>query len=135
MRAADALRIPHSGVLHSIVIAQLFGARFGQRCHVILGSEVQAAGGARLDASRLQPLAHAVGAQGALVNLLGARIELRNIKRTTRSTKLAPDAVLLLKINNAVLVLHNGAISRAGTQAARVSAVHALVFTHEPLQS
>src|SRR5262249_50959676 len=55
-------------------------------------------------------------------------------KGTSAHAIAAADTVLLLKIDDAVAVLHNGAIGRTGRQAPRISAVHALVFAHEQHQ-
>ena len=71
VRAADARRIVHARVLVRGVLAQLRGALLGEILHVVLAAEVQAAGGTSLDAGRLQPRAHAIRTQRALVNLLG----------------------------------------------------------------
>src|SRR5208282_3208600 len=46
----------------------------------------------------------------------------------------ATDAVGLLEVHDAVGVLDDGAVGRAGSEAAGVGAVHALIFAHEPLQ-
>ena len=107
-------------------VAQLLGPLFGQDLHVVLGAEVQAARWTRFDAGRFQSGAHTVRAQRALVNLLGVRIELRNVERAAGDAELAADAVVLLEIDDAVFVLHDGAVGRAGMQAAGVGAVHAL---------
>ena len=106
----------------------------GQLLHVFFAAEMQAARGTRLDARRLQPRAHAVRTQRALVNLLRLRIELRNIERAARHAILAADAVILLKIDDAVGVLHNGAVGRTGAQAAGIGAMQAAVLAHQPLQ-
>ena len=72
VRAADARRIVDARVLVRRVLAQLLRARVSASVlHVVFGAEVQAAGGTRLDARRLQSRAHAIGAQRALVDLLG----------------------------------------------------------------
>src|SRR5262249_11401041 len=59
---------------------------------------------------------------------------LRNVERAARYAVLTPDAVLLLKIDDAVRVLDDGAVGRARAQAPRVLAVHALVLAHQPHQ-
>ncbi len=71
VRAADAGRIVDARVFVRSVLAKLRGARLGQILHVVLGAEVQTAGGAGLDAGRLQARAHAIRAQRTLVDLLG----------------------------------------------------------------
>ena len=134
VRAADARRIVHSRVLVRGVFAQLLGALLGQILHVVLGAEMQAAGGTRFDAGRLQARAHAIRTQRTLVNLLGFVVELRNIERATGHAILAADAVFLLEIDDAVGVLHDGAVGRTRQQATWIGAVHALVLAHQPTE-
>src|SRR2546423_1622384 len=114
------------------MLAQLPGARISQRPHVSLGPELQTAGWTRLDARRFEPLPDAIGAERALVDLLGRRVELRDVERTSRHAVLTADAVLLLEIDDAVGVLDNGGVSGTGAQAPGVFAVHALVLAHQP---
>src|ERR1051325_10210229 len=102
--------------------------------HVALRAKVQTPGRTRFDTSRLKSLAYSIGAECALVDLLRLLIELGNVKRTTGNAIAAANAVLLLKIDDAVLVLDNGAISGARAQATRIFTVHALVLAHEPHQ-
>ena len=92
---------------------------------------MQAARGARLDARRLQSFAYAVNTQRALEHLFRRRIELRNIERTSTHAISAANAILLLKIHNAVGVLHDRAIRRTRRQAPRIGAVHALILAHQ----
>ena len=61
-------------------------------------------------------------------------MELRNIERTTRDAVTTADTILLLKIDNAILKLDDGAVRRARTQTAWIFAVHALVFAQQPHQ-
>src|SRR4051812_1824107 len=109
MSTTDRLRIVDTGVRpgKQRVVAQLRGARFGKRLHLVLGSEMQASGRAGFDAGRLKPCADAIRAERTFVHLLRHRIEAGNIERTSRNTILAADAVLLLKIDDAVGVLNN----------------------------
>src|ERR1044071_7074870 len=116
------------------MLPQLLRALFRQRPHVGLRSELQAAGGARLDAGGLQPLPHSIRAERALVDLLRQRVEFRNVERTARHAVLAADAVLLLEVDDAVGVLDDGAVGRAGAEAARILAVHALILAHQPAE-
>src|SRR5262249_41414316 len=44
----------------------------------------------------------------------------------------AADAVFLLEIDDAVLVLDDRAVGGAGCETARIGAVHALILAHEP---
>src|SRR5258707_11078736 len=52
--AADARRIIHAGIREVGVIAKLLRASFRKELHIVLAAEVQAAGGARLDAGGLE---------------------------------------------------------------------------------
>ena len=116
------------------MLAELLRAFLGQREHVHLGAELQAAGRACLDARGLEPLTHPVRTQRALVDLLGPRIEFRDVKRTPGHTVLTSDAVLLIEIDDAVGVLDDRAVRGARAQATRILAVHALVLAHRPHQ-
>ena len=133
-RAADTRGIVNAGVVVAVVIAELLGALFGEELHVVLGAEVQAASGAGLDASRLEPLADAIRAEGAFVHALGDAVELWNVEGAAGDAIAAADAVILLEVHNAVGVLDDGAVGGASFQASRFGAVHALVLTHQPLQ-
>src|SRR5262245_13078621 len=116
------------------MLAKLRGARLGEAEHVGLRPELQAPGRTRLDARRLEPLPDAIRAQRALVDLLRAAVELRDVERTAGDAVLTADAVLLLEVDDAVRVLDDRAVGRARAQAAGILAVHALVFAHQPLQ-
>ena len=61
-------------------------------------------------------------------------IELGNVERAAGDAISAADAVLLLEIDDAVGVLHDGAVGGAGAQAAGIGAVHALILAHQPHQ-
>src|SRR5215472_1212602 len=116
------------------MLAELRCALASEIEHVFFRAKVQAAGGTRLDARGLESLADAVGAQRALEHAMRLGIHLWNIERATRDAVAAPDAIRLLKIHDAIRVLHNGAIRGAGCQASRFGAVHALVLAHQPHQ-
>src|ERR1700722_13856 len=133
MRSANRLRIVDAGLFESEIFAQLFGSFLGDELHVIFAAKLQAAGRASLDAGWLQTLTDAIGAQRALVNFLRRGVKSGNVVGASRNAELAANAVFLLKVDDAVGVLHDGAVSRAGAQAAGIGAVHALVFAHEPL--
>src|SRR5205085_6197464 len=72
------------------------------------------------------------GAKRTFENFLRLRIKLRNVERAARNAVTTAYAVLLLKINYTVLVLDDCAIRRARAQTTRISAVHTLIFTHQP---
>src|SRR5947209_322181 len=105
MRSAHARRVIHAGVLEAGHIAKLPGAALGKLFHLEFCAEVQTARGARLDAGRLEALADAVHAERALEDFVGLRAELGNVERAAADAVAAPNAVLLLKINDAVGVL------------------------------
>src|SRR5215469_7764715 len=132
---ADAGWIVNAGVGEARMVAQLAGACLGERLHVFLGSEMQAARRAGLDAGGFQALADSVGAECTLEHLLGLRIEFRNVEGAAGDAVLAPDAVFLLEVDDTVLILDDCAVGGAGGETARIGAVHALVLAHQPLQS
>ncbi len=131
--SAYGLRIVDAGVLPAEIVAQLLRAFLGDEFHVDLGAELEAAGRAGLDACRFETLPNAVGAECAFVNALGLRIEARNIEGTTGHAEFAADTVFLVEVDDAVGVLHDGAVGRTSRQTAGVGAVHALILAHEPL--
>src|SRR6266403_613213 len=133
VRSAYRLGIVHACVLPAEIIAQLFRALLGDEFHVVFGAELETAGRTRLDAGRFETLANAVGAERALVNALGLGIEARNVERTTRHAEFAADTVFLVKVDDAVGILHDGAVGRTSRQTAGVGAVHALILAHQPL--
>ena len=134
-RTAHARRIVDAGLFEAEMLTKLLGAVLCQVFHIVLGAEVQTSGRAGLDAGGLESFGDPISAQGALEHLLGLGVELGNIKGTAADAVAAADAVLLLKIDNAVGVLHNGAISRTRRQTSGIGAVHALVFAHQQHQA
>ena len=135
MGSANRLRIVDTGILHAEIFLQLAGTLIGDELHVIFAAKLQTPGGTRLDACRFQPLANPVRTQCALINLLRAGIESGNIEWAAGNTKLAANAIVLIKINDPVGVFHNGAVGGTGRKASGICAVHALVFPHQPLDS
>jgi hypothetical protein len=135
VRSANRVGIVNPGVLKTGDLAQLRSAIFRYKLHVFFGPEVQAPGGTCLDAGGLQASSHSVRAERALVNLFRVGVEFRNIEGAARDTELAANAVFLLEIDDAVGVLHDGAIGRTGPQASGIFAVHALVLAHEPCKA
>jgi len=61
-------------------------------------------------------------------------VELRNIEGASGDAITAADTILLLEIDHAIRILHDGAIRRARFEASGFRAVHALMFAHQPLQ-
>src|SRR5258705_13594775 len=98
--------------------------------HVFLRPKVKAARGARFNAGRLKTLPYTIRAECAFKDFFGFRIELRDIEGAARNTVTAANAVILLEIDDAVLILNNDAIGRTRAQTSRILAVHALVLAH-----
>src|SRR5438309_3106066 len=132
--AANAWRIVHSGVREIGMLAKLLRAPFGKKPHILLTAEVQTARRAGLDARRLEPFADAIRAQRTLENAMGLGVHLRNVKRASGDAIAAANAIGLLEIDDAIGVLHDGAVRWARRQAAGLGAMHALVFAHQPHQ-
>src|SRR5258708_1763982 len=65
---------------------------------------------------------------------LRRRVELRHIERATDRTVLAPDAFVVIEINDTVFVLDDGPLCGTGGEASRVGAMHAALLSHQPLQ-
>src|SRR4029079_8103310 len=59
-------------------------------------------------------------------------MKLRDVERTPGDAVAATDAVLLLKIDDSVFKLNDGAVSRTRAQAPWIFAVHALVLAQQP---
>src|SRR5437870_11914964 len=106
--AANAGRIVH-GCLSEPGSLQLRHALVGRLEHLVLGAELQATGGTRFNAGRLEANRDAVSAERAFVNFLGLSVELGDVKRATSDAVAAANTVLLLEIDDAVVVLHDGA--------------------------
>src|SRR5690606_35808705 len=100
---------------------------------VFFGAEHNGAGGTGLDARRLLPHRHAIGTQSALVHFVVLLGDAWNVKGATGDAVAATDAVLLVEVDDAVVVLHDGARRRTGLEAARVFAMHAAVLADQPL--
>src|SRR3546814_11071518 len=101
------------------------------RLHVFLGAEDNGAGGTGFGTGRLLPDGYPVGTQGALICLVVFLGNTRNIEGAAGNAITAAYAVFFVKIDNAVVVLNNGARRRTSLKAARVFAVHATVFTNQ----
>src|SRR5258706_6210196 len=93
---------------------------------------MQTAGRTGLDASGFESLTYSIRAESALVDLLGFLVELGNVKGTARDAVSATDAVLLLKVDDAVFILDDRAIGGTGAPATRIFPVHALIFPPTP---
>src|SRR5260370_647345 len=105
-------------------------ATLSEKLHVVLAAEMQAPCGARFDACRLQPFAHAVRTQRAFINSFGRRIEFWDVERASGDAVAAADAVGLLEIDDAIGVLHNGPVRGPRRQTSRLCTMHALILSH-----
>src|SRR5262245_22476052 len=131
---ADAGRIVNSR-LRPAVGFQLIDAMIGDLDELFFRTELQAAGRTRLDASGFKAIGDAVRAERAFVYLLGPLIQPRYVERAARHTILTTDAILLLEVHDAVGVLDDRPRRRTGLQTARLGAMLALVFRHQPAQA
>src|SRR5690606_20745846 len=113
---------------------QVFDTLCSVVLHVFFGTEHNRAGRTGLGTGRFLSDRHTVRTQGALVGFLVLFRNARHIERTAGNAVAAANAVFLVKIHNAVGVLHDGAWRGTGLQAARVLAVHAAVFANQPFQ-
>src|SRR5262245_1947164 len=131
---ADAGRIVYSG-LRPAVGFQLIDAMIGYLDELFFHAELQTAGRARLDASGFKAVGDAVGTERAFVDLPGPFVQPRDVERAARHTILTADAILLLEVHDAVGVLDDRPRRRASLQTARLRAMLALVFRHQPAQA
>src|ERR1700719_1341770 len=102
--------------------------------HVFLGTEHERTRGTGLDAGRFEADRNAVRAQGALVGLVIALRDARDVERAAGDAVPAADAVLFGKVPDTVRVLRDRAGRRARFQAPRVDAVHAAVLADQPFE-
>src|SRR5262249_61079303 len=122
--AGNGGRIIDAGIREIRMVAELLRALFREIKHVVLGTEMQATRGARLDARRLESLAHAVGAERAFEHAMGCGIHLRNVERAAGDAVAAADAVRLLEIYDTVGVLDDGAVGGAPSPTPRLPPMH-----------
>src|SRR5260370_19685910 len=128
-RALNAGRIGEHRILEAGSL-QLRHARIGERDHLVLRAELQAAGRTGLDARRLESDLDAVDAQRALRHFAGALTEFRHVERAAGRTISAADAVVRVDVDDAVGVLHDRARRGAGLATAARPTVHPLVLAH-----
>src|ERR1700686_295769 len=102
--------------------------------HVFLGTEHEGTRGTGLDAGRFEADRNAVRAQGALVGLVIALRDARDVERAAGDAVPAANAVLFVKVHDTVRVLHDRARRRARFQAPGIRAVHAAVLADQPLE-
>src|SRR5205085_1623980 len=117
--AADALGIVHRR-LREPVFLELVHAVVRHLHQRGLVAELQATGGAGLDAGGLQPHRDAVHAERALRHLVGALRVPGNVEGAARLAQPAADAPLRIHVDDAVHVLDDRARRWTGLEAARV---------------
>ena len=129
--AVDAGRIVEHRAFESGLL-QLCDASVPELNHFFFRAELQAAGGTRFDARRLESDFDSIDAQRALRHFSRRLAELRNVERAAGRAITAADACRRIHIDDPVRILNDR--SRCGTrrEAARLRAVHALIFAHEP---
>ena len=106
----------------------------GQRQHVFLDAPLDGVGRAGLHARRLKARLDPVDAHVALGDGLGLLVEPRDVEGTPGDAVLTPDAVVLIEVDDAVLVLDNRTRRRTRKQAARLLAVETGVLLDHPAQ-
>ena len=131
---ANTWRIINPGVLVSEVISQLLRSLVGDVEHLFLCSELQTTGRAGFNTSRLKAMLHTIRTERTLEDLLRLRIELRHIERAPNRAVLATNAFVVIEINDPVFVLDDGALCWTGRQTSWIGAMHAALFSQEPLQ-
>src|SRR5271167_3791680 len=102
--------------------------------HILLAAIHDGSRWTGLDAGGLESDGDPVGAQRAFVGLFVLLGNARNVERAAGHAVAAADAVLLLKVDDAVRVLHDGARRWAGFETTGVLAVHAAVLADQPLE-
>src|SRR5438445_11291563 len=95
---------------------------------------MQAAGRTSFDTSGFQPLGDPVHTECALEDLARRRAEFGDVKWAAGDAISAANAMLLLKIDDAIDVLHDGAIRGTRDQASRILAVYAVVLAQPKLK-
>ncbi len=133
VRTADTIGVVQAGLVETAFL-QIGDTPGRVILHIVLAAEDNCPGGAGLHARRLEPDRHAVGTERALVGLLVLLGDTRDVERATGDAVAAADAVVLVEVDDAVGVLHDGPRRRAGLEAARVGAVHAAVLADQPLE-
>jgi hypothetical protein len=90
-------------------------------------------GWARFNACGFKTSVHAVNAHITFVDFLGLLLKSWNIEGAAGNAVLATNALVLIKVNNSVLILNNGAWRRTGVQTTWFLAVKARILLNEPL--
>ena len=95
------------------MLAELLRTGLGKFLHLCFRAEVQASGRTGFDARRFKSLADPVRTERALKHLLRRRVEFGNVERTAGDAIATTNTVVLLKIHDAIRILHDSAIGRA----------------------
>ena len=90
-------------------------------------------GWARFNACGFKTSVYAVNAHITFVDFLGFLLKSWNIEGAAGNAVLATNALVLIKVNNSVLILNNGARRRTGVQTTWFLAVKAGILLNEPL--
>ena len=90
-------------------------------------------GRAGLHARWLETGFYTVNTHVAFVDLLCFLVEPRDIEGTAGNTELAADALVLIDVDDAVLILDDRSWGRTGVKAAWLFAVETRVLLNEPL--
>ena len=90
-------------------------------------------GRAGLHASWLETSFYTVNTHVAFVDLFCFLIEPRDVEGASSNTELAADALILIDVDDAVLILDDRSWGRTGVKAARLFAVETRVLLNEPL--
>ena len=90
-------------------------------------------GWARFNACGFKTSVYAVNAHITFVDFFRLFLKSWNIEGAAGNAVLATNALILIKVNNSVLILNNGAWRRTGVQTAWFLAVEARILLDEPL--
>ncbi len=90
-------------------------------------------GWARFNTCGFKTSVYAVNAHITFVDFLGLLLKSWNIEGAAGNAVLATNALVLIKVNNSVLILNNGAWRRTGVQTTWFLAVKARILLNEPL--
>src|SRR5450830_174771 len=102
--------------------------------HVFFGTEDNRTGWTSFNAGWFLTNSNAVRTHRAFVRTAVFFRDTRHIKWATTDAVTATDAILFLKIDNTVGVLHNRTRCRTGLEATWVFTVHTTIFTNQPFQ-
>ena len=134
MGAANACRIVQAGIFKAARF-KIGDALRRQLLHLLFAAEVNRAGRTGFDAGRFLSDIDSIDAERALIGAVVLLADARHVERASRNAVAAADAVVRLKVDDTVSVLHDGARRRAGFQTAGIGAVHTAILADQPFQS